>query len=162
MDSANASGEIETNKVCLNSFKKHWAEAQIDGPMQTIARYDDVAKLLITIGGFLLAVLANGYSAMLRDRATIDTTRIKATSYWVFGLMLLFFVAAALVCYFQPRMRAFEIMKRRDDEDLTQEITAWCVDLRRVLTVKRLLLYLAMISFIGSFVLLMSLLLSLF
>lgn len=130
--------------------------------MQTIARYDDVAKLLITIGGFLLAVLANGYSAMLRDRATIDTTTIKTRSYWVFGLMLLFFVAAALVCYFQPKMRAFEIMKRRDDEDLTQEITGWCTNLQRVLIVKRLLLCLAMISFIGSFVLLMSLLLSLF
>jgi hypothetical protein len=28
MDSVNANGETETNKVCLNSFKKHWAEAQ--------------------------------------------------------------------------------------------------------------------------------------
>ena len=148
MNSVNETCEIEPNKVCLNSFKKHWAEAQIDGPMQTIARYDDVAKLLITIGGFLIAVLANGYSAMLRDRATIDTTRVKATSYWVFGLMLLFFVAAALVCYFQPRMRAFEIMNRRDDEDLTEEIKGWCANLRRVLIVKRSLLYLAIISFV--------------
>lgn len=59
---------LSTNgaQICLRSLKAHWAEAQIDGPLQTIARYDDVAKLLITIGGFLLAVLAAGYSQMFR------------------------------------------------------------------------------------------------
>ena len=52
------SDQSNNSEVCLDTFKRHWAEAQIDGPMQTVARYDDVAKLLITIGGFTLAALA--------------------------------------------------------------------------------------------------------
>lgn len=150
------------NQVCLNSFKKHWAEAQIDGPMHTVARYDDVAKLLITIGGFLLAVLANGYSAMLKDRATIDTGTVKARSTWVFGLMLLFFVSAAAVCYFQPKMRAWQILILKDDQELTCHIKSWCKNLRVIIIIKKALLSIAMLSFIASFLVMMSLLLSIF
>ncbi|HYY95265.1 MAG TPA: hypothetical protein VE713_12170, partial [Pyrinomonadaceae bacterium] len=80
------------NQQCRTSFRKHWAEAQIDGPMQAIARYDDVAKLLITIGGFLLTVLAAGYSTMLKDlRASISVSLTTRISGVIFASMLMFF-----------------------------------------------------------------------
>jgi hypothetical protein len=160
----NAKNEIDEplpDRICLNSFKKHWAEAQIDGPMHTIARYDDVAKLLITIGGFLLAVLANGYSAMLRDRSVIDMARAKRWSGLVFGLMLIFFFSAAAVCFPQPKMRAWEIMELKDDRDLRYHIEDWCNDLRSVIRMKKSLLAVSTLSFISSFLVMMLLLLSL-
>lgn len=150
-----------TNQVCLSSFKKHWAEAQIDGPMLAIARYDDVAKLLITIGGFLLAVLASGFTAMLRDRENLDLSRAKTWSAVVFFLMLVFFISAAAVCFPQPKMRAWEIMELKDDQNLKEHIQDWCNDLRSVGRKKRVSLAVATLSFIASFLVMMLLLLSL-
>jgi len=119
MEPQNENVERLNNQVCSNSFKRHWAEAQIDGPMEAIARYDDIAKLLITIGGFLLAVLAAGYSVMLKDlRGAIDLVNARNRSQWIFGSMLIFFVSAAAVCFPQPKMRAGEILKAETDEDL--------------------------------------------
>ncbi len=63
--SQNQTEETNTNQVCSNSFRKHWAEAQIDGPMHEVIRYDDVAKLLITIGGFVLVPRAGVEPARL-------------------------------------------------------------------------------------------------
>ena len=157
--------EIETNEshqACLNSFKQHWAESQIDGPMAAIARYDDVAKLLITIGGFLLAVLAGGYSVMVRDlRPYMNVTQTMSQSKMIFVAMLIFFISAAAVCFPQPKMRAREIIKFRKDEDLEPHIDAWCKNVNRVILVKKMLLGSATISFIVSFLAMMQLLLGL-
>jgi hypothetical protein len=163
MEPQNENSEPLNNQICSNSFKHHWAEAQIDGPMQAIARYDDVAKLLITIGGFLLAVLAAGYSVMLRDlRGTMDLVNARNRSKWIFCSMLIFFVSAAAVCFPQPKMRAGEILKAETDEDLKCHINSWCENMFRVLIIKKVLLGIATVSFILSFLVLMSLLLSLF
>jgi len=67
METGNGNVDSNESHECFNSFIKHWAEARIDGPMQAIARYDDVAKLMTTIGGFLQAVLAAGYSLMVKE-----------------------------------------------------------------------------------------------
>jgi hypothetical protein len=163
MQPQNENAEPLNNQVCSNSFKHHWAEAQIDGPMQAIAHYDDVAKLLITIGGFLLAVLAASYSVMLKDlRGAIDLVHARNTSKWIFGSMLVFFVSAAAVCFPQPKMRAGEILRAENDEDLKCHINNWCTNIFRVLVIKKVLLGIATLSFIISFLVLMSLLLSLF
>jgi hypothetical protein len=115
-----------STKVCLNSFKRHWAQTQIDGPMQTIARYDDVAKLLITIGGFLLAVLAGGYSVMVKDlRPFMNVATARIESPVIFIAMLIFFAATAGVCLFQPKMRASSVLAIRTEQELNAQISDW-------------------------------------
>ena len=54
----------EKNQQCLNSIIEHWAESRIDGPMEALARYDDAAKYMITIGGFLQTALIAVYTAL--------------------------------------------------------------------------------------------------
>ena len=151
-----------TNQVCLNTFKQHWAEAQIDGPMHIVARYDDVAKLLITIGGFLLGVMASSYSTMLRDRSMIDMAQAKAKANPVFYLMLIFFLASASVCFYQPKMRAWEILTIGNDKDLEEHMRLWCTNLRRTVLWKRVCLGIATLAFIASFLTMISLLLATF
>lgn len=154
--------EESKNKVCLSSFKAHWAQAQIDGPMQTIARYDDVAKLLITIGGFLLAVLAAGYSVMIRDlRGKINVDQARTISTIVFVSMLVFFLSAAAVCFPQPQIRASKILELENDDALNSEIADWCENLRKVILKKRIFLGVSTFSFIISFLVMMLLMLSL-
>ena len=145
---------LDNDRVCLNSFRKHWAEAQIDGPMHTVARYDDVSKLLITIGGFVLGAMAT----MLRERQDYPMFLVVA----VFVFITLFFLFAVLVCYFQPKMIAKDILRVADDAGLSHHIDGWCDDLHRVIARKRALLYLTMFCFVASFLTIMSLLLRLY
>jgi hypothetical protein len=155
-------GDTNSNKQCLTSFKKHWAEAQIDGPMQEIARYDDVAKLLVTIGGFLLTVLAAGYSIMLKDiHASINVPLTTIISGVILFSMLMFFVCAAGVCYPHPERMAGKILNSTGDKDLTDCMTAWCASIDKVISRKRLLLGLAIFFFILSFLVVSFLLLNL-
>ena len=151
--------EVENQtEVCLRTFKKHWAEAQIDGPSQTVARYDDVAKLLITIGGFVLAVLA----AMLREiPGAMTTSRTRIASAFVFGFMAAFFVCAALTCYRTPGMWAQQILDCPNDQALESYMKDWCHDMKQVIRTKTRLLKFATASFIISFLLMILMLLRL-
>lgn len=151
MSENNGETDEKDNQVCLSSFKKHWAETQIDSPMQMIARYDDVSKLLITIGGFVLGALAT----MLREHQAYPTPLIIAVLF----LILLFFFFAVRVCYFQPAIRAKEILIGIDDNALAGHINAWCDDLQRVINRKRSYLYATVACFALSFLLIMALLL---
>lgn len=143
--------EGTTETTCLTSFRQHWAEAQIDGPMQTIARYDELAKLLITIGGFLLAVLAAAYSYMGKGSGAAIAPRTKAISVVVFIFMFLFFVCTAAVCLPQPMRLAGKILDLKDDEGLKCDIRVWCYDIEKVIWKKRVLLGLAILFFVISF-----------
>jgi hypothetical protein len=149
-------------QICLASFKKHWAEAQIDGPAQAIARYDDVAKLLITIGGFVLATMAGGYSAVIKS--TPEATNLaypKRMSPWILFFMFLFFLSAALTCFWQPKIRALKILEAEDDDALKCEIKDWCTNMGRILNWKKACLISATIFFVVSFLLMMWVLLNL-
>ena len=123
--------------------------------MQAIARYDDVAKLLITIGGFLLAVLAAGYSTMLKDlRESISVPLTTKISVAIFASMLMFFTCAAAVCFPQPKMLALRILLNEgneDNEDLKTVMKVWCENIDKVILIKRILLFLATYFFILSF-----------
>jgi hypothetical protein len=145
--------EPQTTEACLTKFTEHWAKAQIDGPMQTIARYDDLAKLLITIGSFVLGILA----AMLRGPTPMNLSAPRAGL--VLGSMLLFFLSAAAVCYPQPKMRARDIIDPTRDESLPEMIDAWCANIDSIVHCKRRLLYLATFLFVSSFIVIMWLLL---
>jgi hypothetical protein len=142
MTETNNQPDHNQNQVCLHSFKTHWAEAQIDGPMQMVARFDDVSKLLITIGGFVLG----GLATMLREAHLTKTGPIIA----ILLLISLFFLFAVLVCYYQPAMRAKEILTARNDNDLEGLIGSWCDDLQRVIRKKRVLLYASVACFVLS------------
>jgi hypothetical protein len=162
MDNSEPAVQSPQEQLCLSTFMTHWAKAQLDGPMQIVARYDDVAKLLITIGGFLLGVMASSYSAMLRDRSVIDMEQARGKSQAIFIVMLIFFLSAALVCFWQPKTRAAEILKSRNDKDIEQYIHLWCENLRRTILWKRAFLGIATFAFIASFLLMISLLLNTF
>lgn len=142
MTKSNNQPENHDDQVCLRSFKTHWAEAQIDGPMQMVSRFDDLSKLLITIGGFVLGALAT----MLREPNFTKSAPIIV----VLSLVFLFFLFAVLVCYFQPAMRAKEILKTRDDASLEKFIDEWCEDLVKVVKKKRALLTLSVAFFASS------------
>ncbi|HEX3143748.1 MAG TPA: hypothetical protein VHQ64_07240, partial [Pyrinomonadaceae bacterium] len=116
----------ESGDLCLTTFKKHWSEAQIDSPMQTAARYDDVAKLLITIGGFALAALG----AMVREVLPVMTATTRTISGVAFGSMLFFFTFAALTCYWSPKMWAEKILECPNDAALEACMKEWCVNIR--------------------------------
>jgi hypothetical protein len=154
MNNTTQIADLGEDKVCLNSFRKHWAEAQIDGPMQTVARFDDVSKLLITIGGFVLGTMAT----MLRERQDYPLLLVGG----MFCLVALFFVFAVLVCYFQPKMIAKDILRVEDDAGLSRQIDDWCGDLQRVIARKRAFLYLTMVCFVASFLSILALLLRMY
>jgi len=147
----------QSEDVCLTTFKKHWSEAQIDSPMQIVARYDDVAKLLITIGGFALAALA----AMVRELSGVMSSRTRMASAIAFGSMLVFFVCAALTCYWSPKMWAAEILNCPNDQALQCFMKQWCENISRVIKIKKVLIGLATGFFILSFLLMMLILMRL-
>lgn len=142
-----------SDHICSNSFKKHWAEAQIDSPMHEVIRYDDVAKLMITIGGFVLATMGATFAEILKERGRASLLEIKPWLAVLFGLMLFFFFCSAAVCFPQPKLLARQIIESKDDADLTNQIEDWCDDLLRILSAKRLLLFISTFSFIAAFLL---------
>lgn|GEM_PF-6893678 len=97
----------EKNLQCLNSIIEHWAKARIDGPMQALARYDDAAKHLITIGGFLQGGLIAVYSVLDRQG------RLFANPWQIafvisFEISLIVFISlAAWACSLRCRPKRF-------------------------------------------------------
>lgn len=99
----------DNHEQCLKSIIKHWAEARIDGPMQALARYDDAAKHLITIGGFLQGGLIAVYSVLERQ-GRVFQNGWQIAIVVLFELSLIFFISlAALACTLQPEMQAKSI-----------------------------------------------------
>jgi hypothetical protein len=45
-----------TSKAAFETILEHWAKARIDGPMQVVARFDEAAEQLITLGGIFQGV----------------------------------------------------------------------------------------------------------
>src|SRR5437773_4925727 len=46
----------------FEAIVEHWAIARIDGPVDTISRYDEAAKQLITLGGLLQGVYVAAFA----------------------------------------------------------------------------------------------------
>lgn len=161
----NENSKNSETQICFNSFIEHWAKARIDGPMQAIARYDDVAKLLITIGGFLQTVLVAIYSFMVKElyasNTPVNVFWMKTVSVVIFLSLLLFFICAAAVCFPQPSIQAKEILKYKGNEDLTEDIERWCKNINHTINIKRRLLISATFFFIMSFLVMIALLLDL-
>jgi hypothetical protein len=96
----------DKNQQCLESIIEHWVDARIDAPVQIIAKYDEAAKQLITVGGFLQGGLVVVYSTLLREQH-IAKSGWQMFGIAVFGLLLLgFLLIAAWVCVQQPAIEA--------------------------------------------------------
>jgi len=148
---------------CVTSFLEHWGKARIDGPMLAIARYDDVAKLLITIGGLLQAVLAVGYSFMLKDmNPSMNTGRLRTISIVAFVSLLISFGLAVWACWPQPKIWAASVLLDGDPKNLKCYVETWCKDIEDVMKRKKKRIHAAVICFIFSSLAMIGLLLNLF
>ena len=156
------------SRQCFHALIEHWAKARIDGPMQAVARYDDAAKQLVTIGGLMQGVLVAAYSLMGRQPGAAPTSALQLVLVLSFlTALILFFVCAAGVCWTQPKMESREIyqflMKTLtgcfNETDIRDLVKGWCVDIDTIRRVKRRWMMWASGSFILSSVLMMALLL---
>jgi hypothetical protein len=157
------------NKQCFNTLMEHWAKARIDGPMQAVARFDDAAKQLVTIGGLMQGLLVAAYSLMDKQPGILTQPRgLQPVLVWSFlAFLILFFVCAAGVCWSQPKMDAVEIhdfllktlTQCFTEEDLSGIVGSWCIDIDKIRKRKRRWLTGASIFFMLSSVMMVVLLL---
>jgi hypothetical protein len=126
----------EKTQRCLTSIIEHWVKARIDGPMQALARYDDAAKQLITIGGFLQGGLIAVYSALGRQQGSL-MNRWQMGGLLSFEICLIGFLSfSAWSCSLQPEMQAKRIsslLKQALEQCISEtylvgEVEAWCWD----------------------------------
>jgi len=124
----------EKNQQCLNSIIEHWAESRIDGPMEALARYDDAAKYMITIGGFLQTALIAVYTA-LDKQGLLFHNKWQIALVVIFELSLVGFVTlSALACSVQPEMGAKNISSLLiqalkqclSETELVNQVVGWC------------------------------------
>lgn len=148
----------DKNQQCLNSIIEHWAEARLDGPMQALARYDDAAKHLITIGGFLQGGLIAIYSVLDKE-GRLFANRWQILFVISFELCLVVFMSlAAWACSLQPEMQAKGIsdlltkaLKQcLTETDLTEKVSGWCMDVENKIRRKKRLMLFAKIFYILS------------
>jgi hypothetical protein len=148
---------------------EHWAKARIDGPMQAVARYDEVSKQMATIGSLLLGLLVTAYTAMGRPaELTSHVSGWRAGLVYSFLISLfLFFGCTIAVCRWQPKMDAggvhtFLIRSLTDcftELELAEFVRAWCLDIDGIRKKKKRWLTAACVFFALCSLLMMSLLL---
>lgn len=146
----------EKSQRCLTSIIEHWVEARIDGPMQALARYDDAAKQLITIGGFLQGGLIAVYSALGRQQGLL-MNKWQIAGLLVFeGSLIGFLSFAAWACSLQPEMQAKRVsalLKQALEQCISEtylinEVEAWCWDVESKVKSKELRMAVAKTLFI--------------
>lgn len=142
---------------CYQTLVEHWAKARIDGPVQAVARYDDAAKQLITIGGFLQAGIIAAYAA-LGERPGFSMTGWQVGVLVAFEATLLFFVSAsAWVCNLQPELKVkpvskllSELIKCPDkDKIINEAMCQWCGEFTESVERKQRWMLAAKISFVA-------------
>jgi hypothetical protein len=149
---------------------EHWVKARIDGPTEAIAKSDEAAKQLITVGGFLQGGLIAVYS-ILEKQQTASMSGWQEAGLILFGLSLLGFLSlAAWVCSIQPETKVNPISNLLEKAlngtiakcDLQKEVEEWCIEFQTSLEKKLNGLILAKVLFIvcslTAYLLLLSLL----
>jgi hypothetical protein len=133
------------SRQCFKALIEHWAKARIDGPMQAVARYDDAAKQLVTIGSLMQGLLVVAYS-LTGKQPGFQLSGLQPILIWAFlAFLILFFICAAGVCWTQPKMDAVEIHQFLiktlaecfSETDLSGMIKNWCKDIDRIRRLKR-------------------------
>ena len=82
------------NQATFEAVVQHWAKARIDTPMQIIAKFDDAAKQLITIGSTLQGL----YIAVFTFGDTKGEIPIYLLASLSVPLVLLIACAAQAIC----------------------------------------------------------------
>jgi len=116
------------SKPTFKTVVEHWAKSRLDVPMQVIARFDDAAKQLITIGSILqgLYIAAFTFGNLKHQVPTWLLCVLFAP------LILLIFCAAQAICVVPLKKEAFDtyaLFKSEvglTDAELTGAIDKWC------------------------------------
>lgn len=124
-------GDTRVSAPCFTSLIDHWAKARIDGPVQTIARYDDAAKQIITLGGVLQSLLVAAY-AIVRPAETVSLASLfQQPTTWLFLLYLAaflwFFVCVIMSCQQRLKMKGDAGTDVYDVHTLIQHAAEGCL-----------------------------------
>lgn len=116
------------SKPAFNALVEHWAKARIDIPMQVVARFDDAAKQLITLGSLLQGLYIAAFTfGDLKHQ-------IPVWLLWLLfiPLIALIFCAAQAICIVPLKKEAFDTYNLfrsnsgLSDETLTSAVDSWC------------------------------------
>jgi hypothetical protein len=139
---------------CFEAILEHWARARIDTPLLVVARFDDAAKQLITIGGTLQALFIAVFA--LSNAAP----RIPPWGILIIVPLLLTFIfcAARVICTLPPEMEAmgaYALFKKIGDSgvsevELKAAVDKWCIGIENLARTKHKWLFAANVLFILS------------
>lgn len=134
---------------------QHWAKARIDGPLDMIARFDEAAKQLISVGGIIQAAYVAGF-AFGNLKGALPNWAV----FLLFGpLILMIFCAARVICLLPKKLEAFttyELFKNMrfgiPDAEIDSAMKNWCLGVDSLAKKKRRWLHAANLSFVSAFV----------
>src|SRR5687767_8426503 len=111
---------FETRRT-FDAVVDHWAKSRLDVPLQVVARFDDAAKQLITIGSLLQAL----YIAAFTFGNLKQQVPVWLLASLFIPLVLLIAFAAQAICVVPVKKEAFEtysLFKASglSDEELTK------------------------------------------
>src|SRR2546423_10476637 len=119
------------NGPAFKTIVEHWAKARIDVPMQILARFDDAAKQLITLGsllqGLYVAVFTFGSIGSTKQQVPVWMMLLLFTP-----LILLILCAAQAICVMPLKKEAFDtydLFKNGagiSERELTRAVDQWC------------------------------------
>ena len=118
---------FETRRT-FDTVVDHWAKSRLDVPLQVIARFDDAAKQLITIGSILQAL----YIAAFTFGNLKQLVPLWLLALLFIPLILLIVCAAQAICVVPVKKEAFDtysLFKSHSglsDEELTSAVDKWC------------------------------------
>ena len=117
----------------FDAVVQQWAKERIAIPMQVIARFDDAAKQLITIGSSLQGL----YIAVFTFGGLKGHTPFILLASLSVPLLLLISCAAQAICTVPLKKEAFDTYllfkakRNLSDEELTSAFDKWCQSVRR-------------------------------
>jgi hypothetical protein len=150
------------SKQVFDNLIEYWASTRIDVPMQLLAKFDNAAKRLVTLGTIWQGVYLAAFNfGDLR----------QSNSRWYLVVAFLFLIglivcSALAICVPPPKAGAFDTYLLFDrqggpsDKDLTCAVKRWCHDIDAIATKKHRLLVAAKVFFLLNSVALIALLIS--
>jgi hypothetical protein len=138
----------------FESVIEHWAKVRIEGPVDTISRYDEAAKQLITLGGLLQGI----YVAAFAFGDVSQRIALWLLLPMFVPILTLIFCAARAVCTIFPQMQAYGVYKLfqsglprgLDSAALDKAIEEWCHSVDSTARTKRAWLHVANTLFFAS------------
>lgn len=144
------------SEASFEAIIEHWSKSRIDSAVSAIARYDEAAKQLITLGGILQGV----YFAVFAFGKLNENLSVLWSLPLFIPVVLVIFCAAQCVCRFHLRMEAmsaYNLMLRGrkeglDIDELSNAMDNWCQHIDSVAEGKRRWLHAANSLFVLAMV----------